>query len=159
MAETISAKTRFAISVTSTDTSGAATQTATVPINESETLSNGTSAGEVDTAYAPQGTLAPAGSLSIDLDSGSLTGPLLDVQTFAEVQTIYVENTGSTNSMTISGDFLGLSTDTLTIEPGGKLMYDFGDAGRAVTASTADNITIASTGGTTYRLVIVGRSA
>lgn len=159
MAEVISGSNRINISVLSSDTNGAAVQNSTVTENEATSWANGTSAGEIDTCYAPAGTIAPAGSVAVDLDAGVVLGPSGDVQTFAEVQCIYLKNEGATNTLTISGDFLGLTTDEETVEPGGVYMMDFGTAGKAVVASSADNITVASTGGTTYTMVIVGRSA
>jgi hypothetical protein len=158
MAEEISGSSRLVLKISSSDTAGVASQSATVTVDEDSSYANGTSAGKADTAYTADGTISEAGSTTIDLDGGSLTGPLGDAQTFAEVQALYVENDG-TGDLTISGDFLDLSTDSLAIPAGGKMLLECGTAGQAVTASTADEITLASTAGTSYRLAIIGRSA
>lgn len=158
MAEEISGDSRVVLNVSSTDTEGVASQTASIAISQSGSYANGTSNGQVDTGYSADGTLGAGGTLTIDLDGGSLTGPLGDAQTFADVQAVYVENNGS-GDLTISGDFLGLTTDSLSVPAGGYHFLGFGTAGKAVVASTADQIVLTSTAGTDYKLVVVGRSA
>jgi len=158
MAEVVSGKSRKRMSFTITETEEGVDKVATVTINEAVTSANGTDAGDVDLLYRDQGTLSAETPVDFDLDSG-LASPLGDSQTFVEVVEIYVENTGATNDMDIKGDFLGLSTDHVNVPPGGHHLFYFGTVGEAVTATDKDVITLESTSGTTYDLIITGRSA
>ena len=131
-------------------------------------LATGTGAGQADMTWSDQRTLA--GSASEDLDlAGVLTGPFGNVLTFARVKGLLIK-AASTNtndvvfSRTATGiPLLAASGDALSVKPGGLFLWVAPNAaGVAVTAATADTITVAnSAGGTsvTYDVIVIGASA
>lgn len=105
-------------------------------------------------------TLAAATPQDIDLDGASIVSLINDAITFDKIHMLLIVNTGTTNPMTVEGDFLGLTTDTDTIEASTSALqafraYGFG-AGRTVTTDTADVVTLTSTLGTTCEVFIFG---
>ena len=102
-------------------------------------------------------TLAPAGSTDHTLSDGSLKTNLKEDATFTTVQYFYCQNNDTTNSITISGNFFGISTEDIEIKAGGCVLLCYGIlGGETVTGSTKDTITIASTGGAEYEMIIGG---
>lgn len=159
MAEAISGNTRVAVTLTSTDTEGAANQTGKVSESIRTTYANGTADGQIDRCAAPEDTLAPATPVSFNLEDGSMTGPLGDAQDFDKLDVLHIENKVDTNPLEVSGNLLGLGTDSLVLPPGGVLHIEYGGEGLAVVGTSADTITLESTLGTDYKLVVAGRSA
>lgn len=157
MPETISGRSRLRISVASAGTNELASQSASITRDIRLTFPNGTDDDDIDSSFSDEGTLEAATPISYDLDAGALDGPLGTEQTFAEVVQILVRNTGDTNDMEVKGNFLG--DEIRTIPPGGLEYLYFGPDGDGVTAATKDTITIESTLGTDYEVLVTGRSA
>jgi len=143
-------------------------QTATVELSSNtasltetitRSLTTGTGSGQIDCIMTDDNTLGASGSQDYDLDGASIVNMFNESVTFDKVKGIMVYNDGSTNTLTVAGDYLGLSTDTVTVPAGGVFWLDLGAAGIDVTATTADVVTIASTSGTDYRIVIYGVAA
>jgi hypothetical protein len=108
------------------------------------------------------GTLAAATPVDIDLDGASIKDLNGDAVTFDVIDLAIIKNTGLTNAIDkISGDFLGFTTtnpdyiEPSTADYAGIRVFGFG-AGRSVVATTNDVITLESTTGTTYSIVLVG---
>ena len=152
------AKFTVKITLASSETLDLAANVANINKSMTESYTDGATSGKIDIAMSDVITLGAGANTEYDLDSGALVGIHGDTITFANVKQVYVENTGATNSLVVSGDFLGLSTDDVEVEPGGVMLWGFGPAGKDVTATTADVIDVASTSGTTYDLIIVGVS-
>jgi hypothetical protein len=123
----------------------------------SKTLAAGSGASQIDFVMTADGTIGAGSSVTWDLDDGTAIKDLFEnLGAFATVKKIIVENTGTTNALTISGDFCGISTQTISLPAGGIFLWYFGASGKAVTTTTADEITLASTSGTNYEIVVEG---
>lgn len=152
-----SANLQFKTISSNSKTAGVGTNTGNITENIQVTIAEGTGAGQGDASYSFTETLAPAGSTDFDLDDSTSVGNIFgDDTAYAKINSLMIQNTGDTNALTVSGDFLGLSTDSETVEPGGIYFRYFGTAARTVVATTADVVTVASTGGTTYKLTLTG---
>jgi hypothetical protein len=110
-----------------------------------------------DALFTVTGTIT-GGAVSYDLD-GSLTDPLGNPVTFANVMSVYVINNDA-NAMTIGG-----ANNIPMIAAGGVMNLDNGgynqfisDNGITVTPATANLITITGTNGDTFDLVVIGSS-
>ena len=156
MAATFSSTLTIKSKATGANTNELATLRAEGPHELSKPLTAGTGSGNIDFAYSKTGTLAAGVPLDIDLDDSAVTEDLFGtLGAFASVKKLIVENTGSTNGMTVSGDFLGISTEAIDIGLGALVIY-YGPTGRTVTATTADVISLTSASGTTYKVTIEG---
>ena len=131
-------------------------------------LASGTGAGAADMLWSDTRTLAASATEDLDL-AASLTGPLGGTLTFAKVKLLYVTAAaGNTNDVVVSRAAAGIplfaaTGDSLPVKPGGCLLWCAPNAtGVAVTATTADTVTVTnSAGGTgvTYSIVVIGASA
>jgi len=128
-------------------------------------LTDGTTASKADTYVPDARELAASGTQDYDLDAGSLTDEFGDAVTLAEVVGIIVKHNSDSEAsgINISGDLLGLTTDSVQILPGGCFMlFAPTDPAYAVTATTADVITITNedaSNAATYEIIILGRTA
>ena len=132
-------------------------------------LVEGTATGAADLLFADERTLSASATENLDL-AGALTSPLGQTLTFVTVKAIIViANSANTNSVIVGGHGsaafvgpFGAANDTVSVKPGGIFAIAHGGAGWAVTATTADMLTITNSGGTTgvtYRVIILGTSA
>ena len=119
---------------------------------------NGTSNGQIDLIYNEINTLGATATKDYDLDGGAMESPLENALVYADVQLLLIQNTG-TGDLQIYGDFLGLSAEFMPIEPRGFMLLECGTTGRAITAGTADVVTVKSIAGTDYEISFLGRSA
>jgi hypothetical protein len=133
----------------------------------STTLSNGTGAGQANALFADTRTLAASGTEDLDL-AGGLTDALGTALTFTAIKAIRVRAAaGNTNNVVITrpasngfaGPFLAAG-DGISVPPGGAALFERSDAaGWAVTAGTADLLTITNSGagtGVTYTIELIG---
>jgi hypothetical protein len=134
-------------------------------------LTGGTGAGQVDTIFVAQRTIAASGTDALDLN-GSLTDAFGNSVAFLHVKAILiVAASGNTNDVTVApgasnpfnGPFAG-TTPSVAVSPGETFLITKGSAsatGWAVTAATGDILKIANSGaGTsvTYNIYILGTS-
>lgn len=144
-----------------------------VDFNAEVNLANGTGANQGDLIYWNARTVGDGSNDDIDL-AGSLTDPLGQTLTFAEIVAIALWNkplTGAnTTNLTIGAGsnpfngFLGGTTPTLGPFGPGALCFlaDPSAAGLGtVTGGTGDILRIANSAGAanTYQLMLIGRSA
>lgn len=119
---------------------------------------------QADLMWADSRSLTTGATEDIDLAGGvsDVFGSLLN---FAEVTSIYVENTGNT-AITIGGAAtnafigpFGAATHTVTI-PAGDMVLMTNMAGWTVTAATGDILKVTNAAGATgtYNIVLVGRT-
>ena len=132
-------------------------------------LAAGVGADQSDVLFTDTRTLAASGTENLDL-AGALTNAFGATITMARVKAIFiVADPGNTNDVQLTRPasngvpiFLAAS-DGVAIGPGDVfLITRRGATGFAVTASTADLITITNSGAgssVTYSIVIVGASA
>lgn len=131
-------------------------------------LATGTGLGLADMKWSDTRTLSASGTEDLDL-AGSLTGPLGTTLTFARVKALYVKAAAAnTNDVQISRaaagiPLFGATGDLIPVKPGGVFLWVAPNAaGVAVTATTADTITVTNSAGSTpvtYDIVIIGASA
>lgn len=129
----------------------------TANLNNNRNYTAGSGSNQVNLGFSYTETLAPAGSTTHVLSDGTTKTLLKEDGTFTAVKHILIKNTGDTNALTVSGNFFGISTEDIDIGPGGHIDIDYGTgSGEAVTATTKDDVTLASTGGTSYSIEIAG---
>jgi hypothetical protein len=81
----------------------------------SKTLAAGSGASQIDFVMTADGTIGAGSSVTWDLDDGTAIKDLFEnLGAFATVKKIIVENTGTTNALTISGDFCGIYPDNFS---------------------------------------------
>jgi hypothetical protein len=144
--------------------------TATFPLNllQSISLTDGTGAGQADRIFHDTRTLAASANESLDL-AGSLTNAYGTV-TFARIKAILViAASGNTNDVQFTrpasnGVPLFMAAgDGIALAPGDFFLWASSTAaGKAVTASTGDLLTLTNSAGSTsvdYTIVIIGASA
>jgi hypothetical protein len=131
----------------------------------------GTGGGQADTVYQTTGTIAASGTATVDLN-GSVTDVFGATVNLLHVKAIILlAAAGNTNDVQIgpgaanpfTGPFGG-TTPYVAVSPGEMFMITKGSgaaAGWGVTASTADILKLANSGGgssVTYTLVVIGTS-
>lgn len=132
-------------------------------------LATGTGNDQADMIFTDTRTLAASASEDLDL-AGSLVGAFGNTLTFVKIKAILViADSGNTNNVVVGGaasaQFVGpfgAANDTIAVQPGGVFMIAVPDTGWTVTATSADLLKIANSGGTTgvtYKIVLIGTSA
>lgn len=143
---------------------------ATLSLSYARDLSSGTATGQADLVFTDSNTLAASGTIDYDL-AGSLLTALGAAFLPARIKAIVLEaDAGNTNNVVLGGaasaQFVGpfgATTHTVAVPPGGAIsMVAPGTTGWPVTATTADLLRVANSGGTTgvtYKILIIGASA
>lgn len=129
-------------------------------------LTNGTAAGNADTLYASQLTLAGAGTTTLNLSS--LTNPFGTSVSFARLKAMYFENfassTGKSTGLAIggagvnpfTGGFFNAGTDTLTLRNGMHLSVGVCADATGYAVGTGVNLLLTNSDGTNTCLANVG---
>jgi len=126
------------------------------------TLTSGTGANQANNIFTDDFSIVGAGTQTYDL-AGALTNGIGGTAIFTAIKMIAIKNNGTT-ALTYGGGsasflgFLGDATDEIVVPAGGFIVLaDPTAAGQAVTATTADLITLSGTdvSGTIY---IIGES-
>ena len=161
---------KFSVSIKGSHTSVLDLSTVSDPMGMEAliTLTNGTGANQADLIWHDQRTLTASSSEDIDL-AGALSDAFGTTLTFARMKGIYVKAaSGNTNDVLIGngGGPVALwisGTNTIAIRPGGFFMLVApGATGYPVTATSADDIGVANSAGSTsvvYDITIIGTSA
>lgn len=143
--------------------------TASFPLSvaSSYAFANGTGANAANEVISDTRTLAASASADYDL-SGVQTDAFGTVVAFTKIKALMIKAAATnTNDVVVGGaalngaiSFFGDATDKIKVKPGGMLMLVAPDAnGYAITAGTADLLTIANSAGTTgvtYDIVVIG---
>ena len=140
----------------------------------SDTIANGTAAGQADLYYIAERAIAGGASDDLDL-AGVLTDALGNTFNAATLVTLMLINkpsgdSSNTTDLTLGGStnpmtgFLGGTAPTLgPIKPGGTLLLSatHADGIGTVTAGTGDILRITNSAGAanTYQITLLGRSA
>lgn len=132
------------------------------------TWGSGTGVDQADLMYSKTNTLAASGTGDLDL-AAALADGLGNTLTFARIKLLLVAAAaGNTNNVLLSRPasngvpIFSAVSDQIIIPPNGLFLWAAPGAAIAVTAGTADLITLTnSAGGTsvTYDVVIIGASA
>lgn len=130
-------------------------------------LTDGTGANQAKSVFADTRTLAASATENLDL-SGALVDAFGATIAFTKIKAlIFKASAGNTNDVLIGGaganacfSFFNASTDKVRVKPGGMFALVAPDAnGYAVTAATADLLTVANSAagtGVTYDVIIIG---
>lgn len=141
-----------------------------LPFGRQFAWSDGDGAGEADTIWSDERTLAASGTEDLDL-AGSLTDPFGATITLATVKGLIIAaDSGNTNNVVLGGassngwvTWVGAATDKVVVRPGGLLALFAPDAtAYAVTADTADLLHVANSGSGTsvkYQIIVIGVAA
>ncbi|MGW3847183.1 hypothetical protein [Streptomyces fagopyri] len=140
-------------------------------LSKSMALASGTGAGKADRLFSDRRTLAASGTEDLDL-AGVLLDAFGTAITFARIKGLIIAASKDNTNNVLVGAASGSpwaallnSTGVLTLRPGAFVAVGTGVAdatGYAVTATTADLLKIANSGGTTgvtYDIHIIGASA
>lgn len=130
-------------------------------------LSDGTGADQAKEAFTDTRTLAASATENLDL-AGVLADVFGNLLTFTKIKALIVKaDATNVNDVLVGGHataaistLFGDATDKVRVKPGGTVAFIAPDAnGYAVTATTADMLTVANSGaGTsvTYTIIIIG---
>lgn len=130
-------------------------------------FTDGTGADQAKEIFTDTRTLTASATENIDF-AGVLTDAFGNVLTFTKIKALIVKAAaGNTNDVLVGGHataaiatLFGDATDKARVKPGGMVAWVAPDAnGYAVTATTADLLTVAnSAGGTSvdYTIIIIG---
>lgn len=131
-------------------------------------FANGTGNDQCDLVWHDQRSLADGASETLDF-AGSLTDVFGATVTFAKIKAILVQNTSTTQTMTLGGgasnnwsSWVGAAGHQVLVAPSGFFLLSGPLSGYAVTAGTADQFKIANGAAgsaTTYNIWIIGSSA
>lgn len=139
-------------------------------ITHSESITDGTGAGEADLLFSDQRTVTDGNTEDLDL-SGVLTDAFGATISAVRIKAIAIRAAeANTTDLTIGADatapWVGLlnAAGTITLRPGMSIVAiaDGADAtGMAVTATTADILQVANGAGAdaTYDIIVIGASA
>lgn len=128
-------------------------------------FSNGSGTTQVaDLVYHASRSLASSTAEDLDF-AGVLTDAFGNTLTFARIKSVVIENTSTTETLTIGGDdnsipFFAPATATVTIPPSGVLSLVGPLGGWIVTADTGDILQVTNSAGaaTIYKIHVVGAS-
>lgn len=158
------------LSVTGRQTSVLDLGTATLPfaLNNSFSLTDGTTSGKADRVFTDTRTLAASATENLDL-AGVLTDAFGVVITFVTIKVVIIKAAaGNTNDVQVTrpasnGVLLFMAAgDGIALKPGMSLAVAVSGTGIAVTAATGDILTVTnSAAGTSvsYDVIIIGTSA
>jgi hypothetical protein len=153
----------FGVAIAATEPVGVGKFTATGTLNHSISINYpvGSAAGQVNTVYTKGRTVAASGTPD-SIVLSSLTDPAGNAIAFGHVVDMILENTDPTNTLTVGGGtnpVTWLPTAGVPVPPGGALVLH-APSGQAVTAGSADQLQVATSGGANvaYNLTIAGRS-
>lgn len=136
-------------------------------LSYTDSLTDGTSAAQIKAIWHDKGTIASGGSATIDV-AGSLADAFGNTAVFTKIKGLMIINHGVASGSTFtetSGENITLSSSTLLIadsehiiEPGGVYLATSPIVGGAVTATSADTITLGRAGSATvtYSVIIWG---
>jgi ATP-dependent protease ClpP protease subunit len=153
----------FGVTIAATVPIGAGKFTATGTLNHSIAANYpvGSASGQVDTVYT-KGRMVASSSSADSVVLSSLTDPAGNAIAFVHVVDLIVENTDTTNTLTVGGGSSAvafLPTAGVAVPPGSALILHL-PAGVAVASGSADHLQVAASGGTNvaYNITLTGRS-
>ncbi len=131
-------------------------------------LTDGTGIGQVDRIWQDTRTLPASASEDLDL-SGALTNALGATAIFARIKAVIIKAAAAnTNNVNLTRAAAGVPLflavgDGIPVKPGGAFLWVAPDAtGIAVTATTADTLTLTNSAGSTsvtYNILVLGCSS
>ena len=141
----LSAEVFFSIVAVETDTADIARNSRVTRADYFQALTEGTAANQAQIVWSDSRVSGGADTIQLDNLSDSRDGASVSV-VFSAVKTIYVRNTGSTHTLTLTGSFSG------SVAPGGI----FAVVNPTAAGASASSLVVTSTAGATYDIVVVG---
>jgi hypothetical protein len=127
----------------------------------SKTITSGVGADMANRYVKKTGTATTTPADVIDC-SGTTTDDFGTTTDMSEILCILIKNTGSTNALIVggeAGDIVNLAADLVVPPDGLAVLYSSNAAGMAVTATTADTISVQTASSTTtYEISVWGRA-
>lgn len=166
----LTAAIKLTVAATLTGANDLGTPEQTVNYTKTFNLTDGAGANKAESMFSDQRTLAASATENLDL-AGVLLDAFGNAITFNKVKAIIIAAAaGNTNDVVVGGHAtaafsapFGDVTDKVNVKPGGLLVLMAPDAnGYAVTATTADMLTVTNSAGTTgvtYDVIIIGEVA
>lgn len=170
MSQSITANIKLSVGAALTEPLDIGTASHTLDFIKSYSLANGAGANQAQQMFTDRRTLAASASENLDL-AGVLENAFGTPLEFDKIKALVVcaakENT---NDVVVGGHataacaaFFGDVTDTVKVKPGGMVAFVAPNAdGYAVTAGTADMLTVTNGGagtGVTYDIIVIGTAA
>lgn len=172
MAETLTSTITVSISAALQNAITPGSAIANLGTSYSTNFTNGTGAGQANSAYWATRTLSASTSEQLDLAGTTLQDAFGQNVSMARIKVLAVAaDAGNTNNVVVGGGsnavagLFGATTHTAVIRPGGVICWlcGSGDAtGYALTGGTADLLQIANSGSGTsvsYTLAVIGATA
>jgi hypothetical protein len=131
-----------------TDTADIATNTRVTKADYFLALSDGTAANQAQVIYSDARTSAGTDTFQLSSLPDTRDGASVTIS-FTAAKVLYVENTGATHTLTVTGAYTG------SVPPGGMLLA----TNPTAAGTTANSLFIASTAGAPYKIVIVGEGS
>ena len=131
-----------------TDTADIATNTRVTKADYFLALTDGTAANQAQVIYSDARTSAGTDTFQLSSLPDTRDGASVTIA-FTAAKTLYIENTGATHALTVTGAYTG------SVPPGGVLLA----TNPTTTNTTTSNLFVASTAGATYKIVIVGEGS
>ena len=141
----LSAEVFFSIVAVETDTADIARNSRVTRADYFQALTEGTAANQAQIVWSDSRVSGGTDTLQLDSLSDTRDGASVSV-VFSAVKTIYVRNTGSTHTLTLTGSFSG------SVAPGGI----FAVVNPSAAGASASSLVVTSTAGATYDIVVVG---
>lgn len=144
----LSAEVFFSIVAVETDTADIARNSRVTKAEYFKALTDGGGADQAQIVWSDSRVSGGTDTLQLSSLSDSRDGASVSV-VFSAVKTLYVRNTGSTHTLTLSGSFSG------SVAPGGVLIV----VNPTAAGASASSLLVSSTAGATYDIVVVGEGS
>lgn len=141
----LSAEVFFSIVAVETDTADIARNSRVTKAEYFKALADGDGADQAQIVWSDSRVSGGTDTLQLSALSDSRDNASVSVS-FSAVKTLYIRNTGSTYTLTLSGSFSG------SVAPGGVLVV----VNPTATGASASSLVVSSTAGATYDIVVVG---
>ena len=141
----LSAEVFFSIVAVETDTADIARNSRVTRADYFQALTEGTAANQAQIVWSDSRVSGGTDTIQLDSLPDTRDGASVSV-VFSAVKTIYVRNTGSTHTLTLTGSFSG------SVAPGGI----FAVVNPSAAGASASSLFVTSTAGATYDIVVVG---
>lgn len=141
----LSAEVYFSIVAVETDTADIARNNRVTKAEYFKALADGTEANQAQIVWSDSRTTSGTDTLQLSNLTDTRDGAGVSV-IFSAVKAIYVRNTGSTHTLTLSGAFAG------SVAPGGVFVV----VNPSAAGASASTLFVSGTSGATYDIVVVG---
>lgn len=141
----LSAEVLFSIVAVETDTADIARNSRITKADYFQALTDGTDANQAQIAWSDSRVSGGTDTLQLSALSDTRDGASVSV-VFSAVKAIYIRNTGSTHTLTLSGSLSG------SVAPGGIFVV----VNPTAAGASASSLVVTSTAGATYDIVVIG---